>query len=62
MKLISIIKWEANKLAVALVYADASNDLTTQLGDLVLSAGSLAYTGDGSAYILNTNGWVKAGA
>jgi len=61
MKLIEVLKWEASQVAVALVYADASSDLGTELGTLTLSKGSLAYLANGDVYVLGAT-WAKVGA
>lgn len=60
MKLIDILKWEAAHKAVALVYADAALDLGTDLDNLELSKGSLAYLASGEVYVLG-NDWTKIG-
>lgn len=61
MKLISVLKWEANKVAVALVFASSAEDLTDHIGDLFLSRGSLAYLADGSVYVFDFE-WTEVGA
>lgn len=60
MKLISTLKWEASKVCIALVYASTSSDLATTLGDITLSAGSLAYLANGDVYVLGSS-WTKIG-
>lgn len=61
MKLIAVLKWEASQKCVALVYADASTDLSTTLNGLTLTNGSLAYLANGDVYVLGAT-WAKVGA
>ena len=59
MILVKTIKWLAAKKLIAEVYGEDSEALGTELGDLTLSVGSKAYTGEGKSYVLSENGWVE---
>jgi len=62
MKLIEAIRWEGDKLAVCIVYADSANDLTDELpNNLMLASGSLAYVANGNVYVFNGTAWAKIG-
>lgn len=61
MKLIEAIKWEASHKAVVIVYADSSSDLASELKDLTISSGSLAYLANGDVYVFNGTNWTKIG-
>lgn len=60
MKLIEAIKWEATHKAIVIVYADSSSDLASELKDLTISSGSLAYLGNGDVYVYSDK-WTKIG-
>lgn len=62
MILVKNIKWLASKKLIAEVYGEDSNDLGTTIGDLTLSVGSKAYTGEGKSYVLSADGWVEVSA
>lgn len=62
MKLIEAMRWEGDKLAICIVYADAANDLDDELpNNLMLASGSLAYLGNGDVYVFNGTNWTKIG-
>ena len=61
MKLIEAIKWEASHKAIVIVYADSSSDLASELKDLTISSGSLAYLANGDVYVFNGTNWTKIG-
>ena len=61
MKLIEVIKWEATKKAVVLVYAAASTDLADEVGDINISSGSMAYLANGKVYVYDGTNWNEIG-
>lgn len=62
MKVIEILKWEANKKAVALCYAESASDLVVAMSDgLQLSGGSIAYLGNGNVYVCDGSIWTQIG-
>lgn len=60
-KMIEAIKWEATNRAIIIMYADSSSDLTNTIRGLLISAGSLAYLGNGDVYVFNGTNWTKIG-
>lgn len=59
VQLICVLKWLRNKVAIACIYASTEEDLPTKIDDLTLFEGSIAYTGDGSKYVLGSEGWAN---
>lgn len=61
MKIVDILNWDGNHLAVALCYADEESDLVQEVAGTKLSKGSLCYLGNGDVYVLGDE-WTKVGA
>ena len=59
MILVKTIKWLQAKKLIAEVYGEDEDALGTTIGDLTLSVGSKAYTGEGKSYVLSADGWVE---